>query len=105
MPSLKQAGSVFCFAVKGLLMTIEDFEEKVWEIDEVRIAVRGPKNTNVGDYDNQNASDKSWRVTEWLEKRIQPKLGELEVIVLGGDGEEPHGRTLLRTLRDSYAKH
>jgi len=83
-------------------VTVEDFEEKVWEIDRIRIVVRAPAKDQVDDYNWQNSAAETQRVTEWLETRIVPKIGAREVIVIGGDGEEPHGRTLLRTLRDGY---
>jgi len=83
-------------------MTVEEFEEKVWEVEGIRIVVRAPADTPVGDYDYQKACQESWRVTQWLESRVRPNLNAHEVIVIQGDGEEPHGRVILRTVRQAY---
>jgi hypothetical protein len=89
-------------ATRGETMIVIDFEEKVWEAEGIRIVVRAPVNTVVGDYDCQNAAQETWRVTQWLDSRVYPKLNGHEVTAIQGDGEEPHGRVFLRTLRQSY---
>jgi hypothetical protein len=85
-------------------MTVEDFEERVWEIDHVRIVVRAGARVNIGDYDWQNSADQNQRVTSWLDTRITPRVQGNEVIVLDGTGEEVHGKTLLRTVREGYGR-
>ena len=64
--------------------------------------MRCPGDTQVGDYTHKNAAQADWRITEYLEKRLAPLLDGMEVVVLMGDGEQPHGRTLLSSIRDSY---
>ena len=83
-------------------MKIWEFEEKVWEVEGIRIVVRAPSEEEVSDYDYKKSAQDSWRVTQFLKNRIQPKLGEREVIILQGDGEQPHGRVILRTIKKSY---
>lgn len=83
-------------------MNVSEFEEKVWDVDRIRIVVRAPENTIIGDYMWTNASSESSRVTQWLEGRITPNVDGHQVVVLQGDGEEPHGRVILRTLRQTY---
>lgn len=83
-------------------MTVTDFEEKVWEIDSIRVVIRAQENEIIDDFDWTNAAPQTQNVTSWLATRITPKAGEHGVVVLGGNGEEPHGRMLLRTLRASY---
>lgn len=85
-------------------MNVSDFEERVWEIENIRIAVRRPSNTNGLDYAYVNACSENTSITHWLETRVTPNVGGGEVIVIGGNGEEPHGRSLLRTVRNSYAR-
>jgi len=85
-------------------MNVRDFEDKVWEKEGIRVVVRAPSADNVQDYKYNNSGQGGWRITQLLEKRIQPKVGEYEVMVIEGNGEEPHGRTILRTLRDSYRR-
>ena len=83
-------------------MTVQELEDKVWALDGIRIVVRASVITKVQDYRHKNAAQASWRITQFIEKRVQPLLKKQEVVVLMGDGEEPHGRTLLSSIRDSY---
>ncbi len=83
-------------------MTVQEFEEKVWSIDTIRVVVRANANDIVGDYSSKNATTGTWSLSEWLRKKVERKLSGKEVKVIAGDGEEPHGRTLLRTIRRSY---
>lgn len=84
-------------------MKIFEFEEKVWEIEGIRVIVRASSDETVSDYNFKNGAQENWRITQLIEKRIQPKIGEREVIIIQGDGEQPHGRVILRTVRRTYA--
>jgi len=84
------------------MMKVCEFEDKVWEIEGIRIVIRAPSEKEVLDYDYQNAAQGNWRIAQLLEGRIQPNLEDMEIIVLQGDGEQPHGRAILRTIRQSY---
>ncbi|MDQ3286918.1 MAG: hypothetical protein M3Q42_01415 [Pseudomonadota bacterium] len=83
-------------------MKASEFEEKVWAVEGIRIVLRIEPNTEVTDYNYKKAADESWRVTELFEKRIGKHINGTSYIVLQGDGEEPHGRVILRTLRKGY---
>lgn len=83
-------------------MNVTEFEDAVWAIEGVRIVVRSRIGSEVDDYDYQRGAQDTWRVSQLLENRIQPRIGTREVVVLQGDGEQPHGRVILRTLRSSY---
>jgi len=85
-------------------MTVQQFEDKVWQQDQIRVVVRASGGQQVTEYDFKNAAQANWSVTEFVEKRIQPYVGAFEVIVLEGNGEEPHGRTLLSSVRSSYPR-
>ena len=84
-------------------MKICEFEEKVWEIEGIRVVVRASADEKVSDYNFKNGSQENWRITQLIEKRIQPQIGGREVIIIQGDGEQPHGRVSLRTVRKTYA--
>lgn len=86
------------------MMKASDFEDKVWEIEGIRIVLRCPPDREVAEYDYKNAANKGSSIAEWLNGRVLPKLGEVEVAVVAGNGEQPHGRSLLRTVRASYSK-
>ena len=83
-------------------MNVQDLEDKVWAQDGIRIVVRTAGDANVGNYTHKNAAQADWRITEYLEHRLTPLLKGLNVVVLMGDGEQPHGRTLLSSIRESY---
>ncbi|MBA2490318.1 MAG: hypothetical protein ACR2KU_05500 [Gammaproteobacteria bacterium] len=84
-------------------MTVSEFEDAVWALEGVRIVIRAPAETIVGDYDFRNAANERWGTTQWLRNRVEPRVDGNPISVLQGDGEEPHGRVILRTLRASYA--
>ena len=85
-------------------MEIHEIENKAWSMDGVRIIIRGAENEDLDDYTQRNAAQANWSVTKYIDARIKPLIGDKEVIVLLGDGEQPHGRTLLSSVRDSYKK-
>ena len=85
-------------------MKVSDFEDKVWEVDGIRLTLRLPANSEVGDYDWQNAADQGWSVKKDIDTRIIPKINGAELVIIDGEGEEPNRRTLLRTTRKSYDK-
>ncbi len=83
-------------------MRAADFEEKVWSIEKIRIVLRTNPNTEVEDYDYKNSADESWRIKELGTKRIEKCVGDIPYAVIQGDGEEPHGRVILRNVRSGY---
>jgi len=83
-------------------MTVQEFENKVWAQDRIRVVVRAAANKQIGNYTHRNAAQANWRITEFINKRLAPVLKDLEVVVLMGDGEQPHGGTLLSSIRVSY---
>ncbi|WOB25909.1 hypothetical protein NYR95_19885 [Xanthomonas dyei] len=88
--------------VKSPKIKAADFEDKVWAIEGVRIVLRVDQNTLVEDYSYKKAADESWRIKELIDKRIEKCVGATPIVVVQGDGEEPHGRVILRTLRTGY---
>ena len=83
-------------------MSVADFEEAVWTLDGVRIVIRSPTDSEIGAYDYERAAVETRRVSQFLENRINPKVGDHDFVVIQGDGEQPHGSVILRTLRSSY---
>jgi hypothetical protein len=84
-------------------MRIKELEEKVWDQDRIRIVIRNSSTANVKAYMHRNAAQENWSVSKFIQSRIQNLLGdETEIVVLSGDGKQPHGRTLLKTIRESY---
>jgi len=83
-------------------MNVHEFETAVWEREGIRIVIRAPEHTNVGEYDYQRSAAENQRLTEWLEGRIYPRTGEYGIVVIDGRGEIPHGKNHLSTVRQTY---
>jgi hypothetical protein len=79
-----------------------EIEQAVLEKDEVRIVIRAPVSVDLGDYFYHRKAADSASVTEWLEQRIRPIIGNYDVVVIDGNGASPHGRTKMGTVRASY---
>lgn len=83
-------------------MTVQEFEQAVWQVEGIRVVVRAAPSAEVGSYPYRNAAIKSNSVTQWLESRIAPQLENYGVQVVDGYGVRPHGGTSLRKIRASY---
>jgi hypothetical protein len=86
-------------------MLVTDLEDAVWDVEGIRIVIRAStKSTRVMlAYNFKKAAPQTWTVSEWFENRVRPRTGSREVVVIGGDGEQPNGNMKLRTLRSSYS--
>lgn len=86
-------------------MTVWELEQAIYDKEEVRVVIRAPWRTAVGDYEYQRAAAGSSTITEWLQQRVQPLLrGGEELVVVDGNGGLPHGRTKMSTLRATYER-
>lgn len=87
-------------------ITVREFEDKVRAIEEVTIVIRAPAGTEVDDYDFQRCTAGSTTVKDWLDTRIKPRVGSLEVEIITADyiPSIPHGRMKMGTLRDQYSR-
>lgn len=86
-------------------MKVKELEDSVYDLDEVRIVVRVPRNDDVGDYTYERKASDSTSVTEWLDQRVRPLLTDrTRVEVVDGYGAIPHGRTSLGVVRQSYQR-
>lgn len=85
-------------------MTPWEIEQAVFELDEIRIVIRAGTNTQLGSYQYARKAAENASVAEWLEQRIKPITKGHGVVVIDGNGNVPHGRTRLSTLRASYER-
>lgn len=83
-------------------MRVREFEETVFEIEDVAIRIRAPRNTEVGDYNYERQASGGTTVNNWLNTRIYPQLGDWEVSVVDGSGRPAHGGAKLATVRATY---
>ena len=85
-------------------MTVLEFEQRVLDLEEIVIRVRASGKEEVDDYVYQRQAADSIRVSTWLHTRILPSIRNFDVSIVDGNLHEPHGRTLLSTLRASYER-
>lgn len=85
-------------------MRVCDFEQAVWETDRLRIVVRAGIEEIVPNFDWKYAADLNSRLANYLDNRIASRLGNLDYIVIDGNGRVPNGNTRLATLRQSYLR-
>jgi len=84
-------------------MNVKEFEDAVWATERIRVAIRAVANSEVGDYGYQNAAQGNRNIKWFLDTRIRPRVGDYDVVVIGGDGKQPYGGTYIQTVRDSYS--
>ena len=87
-------------------ISVREFEKKVRELEEVSITVLAPSSTRVDDYEYQKKAAAGTSITDWVDTRIKPLLGDVEFSVINAEyvAETPHGRTKMETLRKSYER-
>lgn len=86
-------------------VTATDIEQAVFSIEEIRIVIRAPRSylfQRGYDYERKAAGTTS--IKGWMETRLQPILEGQQAVVIDGNGQIPHGRTKIETVRQSYAK-
>ena len=84
-------------------MRVNDFEEKVWKLEGIRIVLRTNSNETVGSYGFKRAAPQGNTLTWFLNNRVKPRLADnMEVVTINGLGNVPNGGTLLSTLKDTY---
>jgi hypothetical protein len=85
-------------------MNVVEFEQKIFEIEGVRIVIRMTSGSSVGDYDYKKAYPQNNSIREWLDTRVFPKIGDSQVVVVDGTGALPNRKTHMTNLRNSYAE-
>ena len=84
-------------------MKLAEFEQRVWEVEGIRIVVRADENDEVKAYNLKRAADETWSTREFLENRIEPLVGDRKVVVIRGDGQKSRGNVRLHNLRETYS--
>jgi hypothetical protein len=83
--------------------------EQIFEVEgfEVRFVSRDGSDITqrrVDDYRYERAARHNWTVARWRDNRFTPNYPDFDVEVLAGDGRVVHGKTLLSTVRGTYAE-
>ena len=87
-------------------VTAREFERQVLEIEEVSIVLRCDPETPVDSYDYVRKAAGSTTISEFLQTRIIPRLGDIKYEIISSDSvpATPHGRTKLDTHRESFKR-
>lgn len=80
----------------------KEFVEKVELLEGIVIALWTDENTPVEDYDYQRQAANNISISDWIEGRIKPKIGNISVRIVDGKHSAPHRGQRLDTLRKSY---
>ena len=76
---------------------------RIWELDGVRIVIRGEGNDEAGDYDFANAAPRNWTFQKFIDTRLREGIGDRDVMAINGSGDIVRGNTQLATIKESYA--
>lgn len=86
-------------------ITASELERKIYELEEVRVVIRADKGNTFEDYDYTRKAATNTSISEWLNIRVKPLLDSgVQVDVIDGTGNNPHGRTNIENVRNSYVK-
>lgn len=83
-------------------ISVSEFERQVFDKEGVRIVIRASRSRTLPSYSYQRKAAGDTTCTEWQEARLKPILKEIEFEVVKGDGNVPHGRMKMDSLRNSY---
>jgi len=83
-------------------MQVYEFEQKVWDIDHLRLVIRAARSEVVDDFHWVNAADENQTLVGYRNTRVVPKIGNREFSFVNGQGREPGGGILVKNLRASY---
>ena len=85
-------------------ITVAELERKIFELEEIRVIIRKNKDDEVSNYRYERKASMTSSITDLIDNRIKPLIRGAEVIVINGEGLQPHGRTKVETVRNSYAQ-
>ena len=83
-------------------MNVVEFEQRVFDLEGVRIIIRAPAGKQLGDYEYQNSYTKNKSIKDWLDSRVWDKIEDFDLVVVDGTGALPNRKTHMSTLRDSF---
>ena len=91
------------------MATVRAVERQIERVEGFRVAIRHPDGRDVrGDrmhmptYRFRRAMADNANVRAWRDGRFRLRYPGFDVVVVGRDGRDVHGATLLGTVRDEY---
>ena len=83
-------------------MKIWEFEKAVWDLDGVRIVIRGESDDKVGDYKFAKAASGNSPFQKFIDTRLRSRVGAREVFAINGSGHIVHTATHMTNIRATY---
>ncbi len=87
---------------QSIKVSVSELEEQIFSKEGVRIVIRAAKGIAFDSYIYKNKADARTSITNWYMTRVKPILGDFEGTVIDGNGDIPHGRTSMQSVRESY---
>ncbi len=82
-----------------------ELERQIFEKEEIRVVIRAPRNTMFEEYNFIKKAAANTSITDWYNTRLKPILGdEYDADIISGFGTNPHGKTGIERVRNSYAE-
>lgn len=81
-----------------------ELERQIFEKEEIRVVIRCPRNIQFDEYTYERKTAANTSITDWYNTRLKPILGEYDADIIDGYGTNPHGRTGIERVRNSYAE-
>ncbi len=85
-------------------MSVLELEQIILDLEEIRIVIRAPLNSDLGEYNYTRKAAGTASIAEWLEQRVLPIVGGYPVAVVDGQGVSPNRRTRMSTIRETYVQ-
>ena len=84
-------------------ITIAALEKQVMEKEGIRIVARAPKDMEVDPYPFQRRATGNTSIAALKRNRLDKALNNIPYEIVGGNGVNPHGKTSLDSMRESYS--
>ena len=78
------------------------FEEKIFEIEKVRLIIRAGEDHSVGKFDFSRKYKGSNTIDAWLNARVRSPLDGFDFVIVDGRGYSPGNNMTMDNLRNSY---
>lgn len=86
-------------------ITTTHLERQIFELEEIKVVIRSKKDTQFDSYNYSRKAATNTSITEWYNTRLKPIIGNnYDAEIVDGNGNNPHGRTNIETVRNSYRK-
>ena len=83
-------------------VSTSELEKQIFEKEEIKVVIRADRSSQFDPYNYQRKAAANTSISDWIETRLKPIIGDKEFEIIKGDGNSPHGRTAIEKVRASY---